>query len=43
VLAMRCGRAGSNVTPLTLSIADTPIRIEPLQSNPRRSVDDDGA
>jgi hypothetical protein len=46
VLAMRCGRAGSEVTPLTLSIADTPVRIdvEPAQSNPRRSSDsEDGS
>jgi hypothetical protein len=46
LLAMRCGRAGSALTPLTLSIPDQPVRIdvEPAQSNPRRSSDsEDGA
>jgi hypothetical protein len=44
LLALRCGRSGDTLTPLTASWPDTSIiRIEPAQSNPRRAESDDGA
>lgn len=44
LVVMRCGRSGEKITPWTLSIPDQPVRVEPLHSNPRRTVDaDDGA
>ena len=41
LLAIRCERRGASLLPLTLSIADNPIPVDPLQSNPRRRWDDD--
>ncbi len=40
LLAIRCERRGASLIPISLYIADSPILVEPLQSNPRRRWDD---
>jgi hypothetical protein len=45
MLTVRCERRGSQLDPISVAIAETPIvvRTDAMQSNPRRRLDDDSA